>query len=211
MATEYHPDGSPTAAHAVPNPPEAVQHLDIGELLARCRQDDQHAWGELIRRFSPPVRTVARSFRLQPVDCEDVCQLTWIQMIEGIRSIQHAGKLRAWVVTVARREAMRHRARSDRQVPMGGGHEFRDIVDTSVTPEERAMAQAEAASVRAAVQLLGPDQRALLLLLFSEAPASYTEISARLGIPRGSIGPTRRRALEQMKALLASEDWVNGR
>ena len=42
-------------------------------------------------------------------------------------------------------------------------------------------------------------RRELLLLLLADPPLSYDEISARLGIPRGSIGPTRARALEQLR------------
>ena len=44
-------------------------------------------------------------------------------------------------------------------------------------------------------------RRELLLLLLADPPLSYDEISARLGIPRGSIGPTRARALEQLREL----------
>ncbi|MEV8021855.1 sigma-70 family RNA polymerase sigma factor [Streptomyces sp. NPDC086554] len=209
MATEDQTSNFSTAPDGIPLSPEDFKKLDVEALVTRCRQGDQRAWAELNRRFEPLVRAVARSFRLHPADCEDVCQSTWIRIIEGISFVRTPDKLRAWIVTVARREALRHRTRSERHVPVGGGHDLHDIADTGVTPEERAVERAEAALVRAAVERLDPGHRALLLLLFSDTSPSYTEISARLGIPRGSIGPTRKRALEQLKALLEAEWQVN--
>jgi len=42
----------------------------------------------------------------------------------------------------------------------------------------------------------------LLELLMADPPSSYTEISDELGIPVGSIGPTRGRCLARLRALL---------
>jgi DNA-directed RNA polymerase specialized sigma24 family protein len=42
----------------------------------------------------------------------------------------------------------------------------------------------------------------LLELLMADPPASYIEISSQLGLPVGSIGPTRRRCLERLRVLL---------
>src|SRR5450755_4620164 len=69
--------------------------------------------------------------------------------------------------------------------------------------------------LREALAELPQKQRELLLLLVADPPVSYTEISKRLGIPVGSIGPTRARCLERLratstlKAFLASDADTN--
>jgi DNA-directed RNA polymerase specialized sigma24 family protein len=54
---------------------------------------------------------------------------------------------------------------------------------------------------------LPENRRELLYLLLVDPPLSYDEISARLGIPKGSIGPTRARALEQLRSSRALQSW----
>jgi len=101
-------------------------------------------------------------------------------------------------------------ARQDFDVPLdphgrtlGLLYEVNDM-DEGMMRDERSQA------LRDALLELSPARRELLTLLLADPPLSYDEISNRLGIPIGSIGPTRARALEQlrntdaMRALLAS-------
>ena len=53
--------------------------------------------------------------------------------------------------------------------------------------------------LRDALDELPAGRRDLLLLLLEDPPIGYEEISRRLGIPIGSIGPTRARALDQLR------------
>jgi hypothetical protein len=46
---------------------------------------------------------------------------------------------------------------------------------------------------------LPPDGQQLIAMLITDPPVSYTEISARLGIPVGSIGPNRSRYLDKLR------------
>jgi hypothetical protein len=58
---------------------------------------------------------------------------------------------------------------------------------------------------------LSPSGQRLIALLMADPPLPYTEISARLGVPVGSIGPSRRRCLDKLRrhpalaALIAAE------
>jgi DNA-directed RNA polymerase specialized sigma24 family protein len=61
---------------------------------------------------------------------------------------------------------------------------------------------------------LSDQHRALLTLLVADPQPSYEEISERLGMPIGGIGPTRARALDRLRrspalAALLSEDLTN--
>jgi DNA-directed RNA polymerase specialized sigma24 family protein len=55
---------------------------------------------------------------------------------------------------------------------------------------------------------LRPAHRELLVLLSADPPPSYDQISERLGIPRGSIGPTRSRALAELRRTAALKDFI---
>ena len=61
-------------------------------------------------------------------------------------------------------------------------------------------------ALREALAELPASRRDLLMLLLADPPLAYAEISARLGIPIGSIGPTRARALEQLRRTQALQD-----
>jgi DNA-directed RNA polymerase specialized sigma24 family protein len=55
------------------------------------------------------------------------------------------------------------------------------------------------AALREALQDLPPVGQRLITLLAADPPVPYAEISTRLDIPVGSIGPTRRRCLDKLR------------
>jgi RNA polymerase sigma factor (sigma-70 family) len=86
--------------------------------------------------------------------------------------------------------------------------------DKGVSPEQELLATERHVALREALARLPPRCRQLLTLLIADPPVPYTEISARLGIPIGSIGPSRARCLEKLRrdpaiaALIdADEGW----
>jgi len=56
-------------------------------------------------------------------------------------------------------------------------------------------------TVHAGLAQLSADQRRLIVSLFFEQDTSYRKISRQLGIPTGSIGPTRARCLKKLKQM----------
>ena len=68
--------------------------------------------------------------------------------------------------------------------------------------DERLLADERAQAVREALSHLPWRWQRLLQMLMSDPPASYAEISDELGLPVGSIGPTRGRCLERLRVLL---------
>ncbi|MGI5506403.1 RNA polymerase sigma factor [Lentzea sp. CA-135723] len=175
---------------------------DISTVVDRCRQSDQHAWAELVEEFRPLVWVTVRSFGLDAEDAEDTCQATWTRLFQRIDVIREPAKIRAWIVTVAKREALRHVGRPKRDHPVGDGLELFELPDTSATAEEQIDAAAEVSRLHEAMSVLSEQQRELVSLLFGEDELSYAEISRRLRIPHGSIGPTRRRVLTLLREEL---------
>jgi len=87
-----------------------------------------------------------------------------------------------------------------------------NLSDTETAPVDHELLVAEQqAALRDAFARLPPACQQLLTLLSADPPVPYAEISARLGIPAGSIGPNRRRCLDRLSrdpaiaALISAE------
>lgn len=156
------------------------------------------AWEELVRRFSPLVWRVLRSFNLNDADRWDGFQATWLRTLEKLHTMEDPARFPGWLAQVATNEVRSTvlRARS-RLIPEDMLEDPRpaddDDVDRDVLRKELVDA------VRAAFRDLEPECQRLLRLLVSEPPLSYREIEEVLARPIGSIGPTRRRCLEKLR------------
>jgi RNA polymerase sigma factor (sigma-70 family) len=172
-----------------------------GELLARAAEGDQAAWNALVDRFSQLVWSIARGFRLDEATAKDVSQTVWLRLVENLDRITDPERLPGWLATTCRREALRVKGVRDRMVPS----EFEyDLVDDSPSLEAMLVEDEEAREVVAAFSTLSEECQQLLRLLGAEPPLSYEEISEILDRPIGSLGPTRARCLERLKAAMTS-------
>jgi RNA polymerase sigma factor (sigma-70 family) len=189
--------------------------LTDADLIAQCRAGRQAAWSTLVRRFQRLVYTVPRRAGLSDEQVAEVFQHCFEKLFEHLERIDDAARVRAWLVTTARRETLRllqeRQAEAARfALPAGDDGDGADdllerVPDPAPLPDELLAELQEQHRVRAALERLPPRPRQLLELLFlREEPLPYAEIAARLGIPEGSIGPTRARALEQLRSLLRS-------
>lgn len=161
------------------------------------------AWTVLVERLSPRLYAVARSFRLDAATSEDLVQTAWLRLIERGAQLRDPGSVRPWLSMIVRNEARKLVTRT-RSVPVADGWER--------TPDERLdeagdrlVASERAASLRSAFARLGAECRQLIQLTIADPPLSYDEIAVAVGRPRGSLGPTRRRCLEQLRAMLPDE------
>jgi RNA polymerase sigma factor (sigma-70 family) len=177
-------------------------------LLARAAQGDQRAWNELVDEHSRLLWSVARSFRLDAADANDVVQTTWLRLLEHLDRIEDPSRLVGWLVTTARREAMRVLRRSSRERPVVEDTvldrpDEGPPVDAALLQDERNRALWEA--------FAGLNEKCRQLLRVAVThPQAYDEISEALGMPIGSIGPTRRRCLTQLRALLEGTVLTEG-
>ncbi len=192
--TELKPADEMTVANTATND-------EIAGLLARASTGDQMAWAVLIERFEPMLRAVVAGFRLDSHTAADVVQIVWLRLHEHSGRIRQPERLGAWLATTARNEALRSIKKSRRTSPAG---ELADEVDvTAPSPDERVVDRETLRDVMAAVETLPEESQRLLELLMVTPPLPYTDIAARLGRPVGSIGPTRGRCLETLRARLA--------
>lgn len=185
--------------------------LTDAELIAQCRAGRQAAWSTLVRRFQRLVYTVPRRAGLSDEQAADVFQFSFSRLFEHLDRIDDASRVRAWLVTTAKRETLRLIEESRRIVDLAPaavedddlGDPLERFADPAPLPEALLAELQEQDRVRCALERLEPRHRQLLELLFlQDEPPPYAEIAARLGIAEGSIGPTRARALEKLRTLL---------
>lgn len=184
----------------------------VADLVTRARKGDQQAWDVLVERYSPLVWSICRHYRLSRADAEDVGQRTWLQFVNHLGAIRDPAALPGWLTTTTRRECNRfvHAARG----PQTAGQLPDDnLPDKQAgTAEQELLAAERHAALLEAFTCLSPSRQQLMALLIEDPPVPYTEISARLGIPVSSIGPTRCRCLDQLRrhpaiaALIDDED-----
>jgi RNA polymerase sigma factor (sigma-70 family) len=169
-------------------------------LVARARAGDQHAWDEIIERYAALVWGTCRRFRLSDADAHDVGQNVWLRLVEHLPSLREPAALPGWLATTTRRECLR--------VQRGGWDRDRELLDSELdraadeetTRVDEALLAAEREHlVREAFAQLPEQCRRLLTLLVRDPPMPYSEISALLDIPVGSIGPTRARYLAKLR------------
>ncbi|MGH2944263.1 MAG: RNA polymerase sigma factor [Solirubrobacteraceae bacterium] len=179
---------------------------DVSALVRAAAAGDDAAWSALVARFSKLLWVIARNHRLGADDAAEVVQTTWLRLTEHIDRLQDPAKIGGWLATTARREALRMLRCSGRQIPMGD-----DLPETdSSSPaldEELLRSERDRTLWNAFARLPERDQ-ALLRLLISDPMPSYEEIGASMGMPVGSIGPTRARCLERLRRGTATLEPV---
>jgi RNA polymerase sigma factor (sigma-70 family) len=112
--------------------------------------------------------------------------------------------LTGWLVTTARREAWRVRAAGRRQLPTDQD-QLAELPDQGPGSEEQVILDDQRRTLRAAIsQLSGRCQELLRIIAFAPRP-DYAAVADALGMPVGSIGPTRGRCLAKLRVLLAGD------
>jgi len=179
------------------------------DLLAAVAAGSESAWTEVVTRYRGLVRARISAFRLQPCDAADAEQATWMRLAEHAHRIRTADALPGWLAVVARRECLAILRRSA-VAPVLTLDVAAEPADPTASVEQQVLDRADARALWSAVERLPARQRTLVHALFGAAPLPYEEIVQRLGIPTGSIGPTRARALGRLRRALA-EDRVDER
>jgi RNA polymerase sigma factor (sigma-70 family) len=190
---------------------EPLYDNPVVALVVRARDGDERAWAALVERYAPLIWSLCRRYRLDTTDTADVGQNVWLLLVNQLGKIRDPAALPGWLVTTTRRECGRVLGRAQRQ----GARRVLDaenIPDGETETIEQGLLAAERhAALREAFAHLPPRDKRLIALLIEDPPVPYAEISARLGIPIGSIGPNRRRCPDKLRhhpaiaALISAE------
>ena len=156
------------------------------------------------------VNIGALPYVLSAADTDDVGQSVWLQLVKHLGNIRDPAALPGWLTTTTRRECQR--VLNPAQAPDAAKHglDTGNIPDDQAKTIEQGLLVAERhAALREAFAHLPPCCQQLIALLIEDPPVPYAEISARLGIPVGSIGPNRRRSLDKLRHHPAIAALIN--
>lgn len=211
MTTQESAPPRRTESHGAATPPGSGSRstprddgaLNLTDLVQRAASGDRAAWERLVDQYSRLLWAMTRDFKLPESDAADVVQATWLRLLEHIQRIEYPERIGSWLATTARHECLRHLAAGKRLMLVEDDHDaFSGAQSRQPDVDERLLAEERAQAVRAALSTLPSRSRRLLELLMADPPVSYTEISDQLGVPIGSIGPTRGRCLERLRLVL---------
>jgi RNA polymerase sigma factor (sigma-70 family) len=176
--------------------------LDIAELVRRATDGDWWAWERLIDQYGRLIWATTRDFKLTESDAADVVQATWLRLLENIHRLEYPERVGSWLAATARHECLRSLTARKKVVLCLDDAPLDCVALHEPEIDERLLAEERAQTVREALSRLPWQWQRLLELLMADPPASYAEISDQLGLPMGSIGPTRGRCLERLRVML---------
>ncbi|MFK4086015.1 RNA polymerase sigma factor [Kribbella sp. NPDC020789] len=176
---------------------------EAATLVIQAASGDQGAWSRLVDHYARLVWAVTRSFRLSDSDAADVSQMVWLRLLEHIHRVDPE-RVGAWLVVTTRRECLRVLAFRKRVLLTYESTTFEEQPGDQPELDAGMLALERAADVREALETLPDRWQQLLGMLMADPPAPYAEISQKIGIPIGSIGPIRGRCLDKLRLLLAS-------
>jgi RNA polymerase sigma factor (sigma-70 family) len=200
MRTTSHP--------ALPAQTTAGESLDV--LIPAAAAGDRLATASLVNRYTSLIRSVARGYRLTDSDVDDVTQTVWMRCFQHLGRLREPRALPGWLKTTAQHEALRLSTAQVRSTAMDPIDLERILDRTGVCDGSADLLREEAGrAVRDGLAELPAAQRRLLTLLHADAQPSYREISEALGIPQGSIGPTRARSLAKLRRMPSLRTYLD--
>jgi RNA polymerase sigma factor (sigma-70 family) len=188
--------------------PRATRDGDLGVVVAEARSGSSAAWEVLVDRFGRLVASTARRCRLSDADVAEVCQTTWLRLVENLDRIEQPGRLGAWLATTSRRESLRI---ATRKAVVASTEEMDPPDDQNDPPDVALLREEQVQAIRVAAERLSPKYRELLGLLMGDDDLPYKDIAEQLNMPIGSIGPTRGRCLEQLRQALEEMELAASR
>jgi RNA polymerase sigma factor (sigma-70 family) len=176
------------------------------DLIRRCLAGSAGAWQRLLDNYEGLVYSIPLRYGLSRDDAADVAQITFTILIQSLHTLSEDSRLGPWLATVARRHTWRFLERNRRETAS------ERLEDTRLAQSAVLLGKHDADSIEhweltewldTGLSKISESCRELLLALyFQPEQPSYAEIVDRLGMPLGSIGPTRARCLKRLKQVL---------
>lgn len=183
--------------------------MELALLVERCQKGDRSAWDRLVSRFSDYVYSIPRRYRLSEDDCADVFQSTFQSLYTNLDRIESPNAVPKWLGVTAARASLQviRVSNSRRENPTEQSELDAILADEDASAETAAVEASDADELRVGLKALGGKCETLLNALYLSEESSYDEVSARLGMPSGAIGPTRARCLAKLRSILEKQGF----
>lgn len=179
-----------------------------GRLFEQYRRGDQGQMAELVRILTPILWHTARACRLDQATAEDVLQDVWLTLVRKAGSITEPLAVLQWLVITTKRESWRVAKSQARTRPEDMETTGTADQPSDQTVEDEVLRDDADHRLWQHIQTLPERCRTLLrVIAFADRP-DYAELAKALGMPQGSIGPTRGRCLAKLRLALAEDpNW----
>jgi RNA polymerase sigma factor (sigma-70 family) len=169
-------------------------------LVSGARAGDSAAGDAIVERYAPLVWGICRRHGLARADADDVGQSVWLRLVDQLAALRDPAALPGWIATTTRHECIRVLRTAHRHERLSATAEVELAVDERVPAVDHdLLAEERNAALRCAFAQLPDRCRELLSMLMDDPPVPYAEISARLRMPVGAIGPNRARCLDRLR------------
>ncbi|HEV2930185.1 MAG TPA: sigma-70 family RNA polymerase sigma factor [Propionibacteriaceae bacterium] len=176
-----------------------------GRLFSRYRAGDEDQMAELVKILTPILWHTARASRLDTAAAEDVLQTVWLTLVRKADTITEPRAVLQWMVVTTKREAWRVARTQARVRPEDLEADGALRSDDTESVEDAVLRATSDNRLWQHVEGLPERCRALLrVIAFADRP-DYAELAQALGMPQGSIGPTRGRCLAKLRLALAQD------
>ncbi len=178
------------------------KHVTDAEVVAASLASDQDAWRELVARYSRLVYSIPRRYGLGREACDDVFQEVFAVFVRQLPGIRRQTGLPKWFITTTHRVCRQWFKRADASSGTGS-----DLLSARQPPPEMLVQWEQQHLVRQALRRLGGRCEQLLVALYTDQGGpGYEEVSTKLDMPQGSIGPARARCLRKLLEMMDSMD-----
>lgn len=167
-----------------------------------CLDGHESAWSELVTRNGRLVYSIPLRYRLDAQTCEDIFQDVFATLIKQLPKIRNQQALPKWLITTTHRMCRVWIKKASRRKG-----EYAEAIESDNAPPDQVIRWERQHLVRQALGQLGGRCEQLLATLYQNpTDVRYTDVSEKLDMPVGSIGPTRARCLEKLLLILKDLD-----
>jgi RNA polymerase sigma-70 factor (ECF subfamily) len=173
--------------------------ISDADLIARVLvADDRHAFGELVRRYQSPVRSLLRRLTGESALADDLAQETFLRAFRGLRGYRGGSRFSSWLFGIAYRAFL-----TENSYPAQRDRAGRGVDQLEPTTASTAELSDLRHDLRRALVTLGPDEQAALSLAYGIG-ATHEEVSEILGWPLGTVKTRILRAKEKLRQQLGA-------
>jgi RNA polymerase sigma-70 factor (ECF subfamily) len=172
--------------------------------VARARDGDHDAFGEIVRHTQTQVYNLAYQILRNPQEAEDLAQVAYVRAWRALPNFRGDSRFSTWLYRIVTNTCLNRRRQLGRSVELGDDH-LALAADGQLQPESSVIERQTRRELWSAVGEL-PERYRTVLTLFYQAQLSYDDIAASLTLPLGTVKAQLSRARRALARLLERDE-----